>query len=43
MLIIVRSGLTLWYGSSQFYWPSHIYCSIATAILEDCNFVELFL
>ncbi|GFF75125.1 1-aminocyclopropane-1-carboxylate synthase 6 [Aspergillus lentulus] len=28
---------------SRFHWPSHISCSIATAVLEDRDFVESFL
>ncbi|PKX90106.1 acc synthase [Aspergillus novofumigatus IBT 16806] len=28
---------------SRFHWPSHISCSIATAILEDQGFVEAFI
>jgi 1-aminocyclopropane-1-carboxylate synthase len=28
---------------SRFHWPSHVSCSIATAILEDGDFVDLFL
>lgn len=28
---------------SRFHWPSNISCSIATAVLEDRDFVETFL
>jgi DNA-binding transcriptional MocR family regulator len=36
-------GNTLTRQSSRFHWPSNISCSIATAVLEDRDFVESFL